>query len=603
MKTVQTNGKRILAALLAAGLLTLLAGLGVLDTPDCAVSDALYQRRSAPDGEVVLIGIDDRAIDALGPYGQWTREIIAQVLDALNESEECRPAAIGIDVLYTGESSPDLDEWLAESAGRYGNVVTACAAEFGTAARQAADGEYYLSDFSILNFEEPYAALRTVTTQGHINAMLDKDGILRHHFLMMDLDDGRQMPSMALALAQMYRTYHGLDPVTLPPTDSRHFWYVPFCGQPGDFDEGISVIDLINGDIPADYFAGKVVFIGPYTVGLQDNYVTAIDHARQMFGVEYQANAVQALLWGDYKREVSDAVQLALLFVLLVGGVAGFWRCRVRTATLLWAALCGGWVLACAGLYQAGWVLHVLWVPAGVTVLYAACLAINYVQAAAERRQVTSTFKRYVAPEIVNELLQQGTDALQLGGKLTNIAVLFVDVRGFTTMSEMLDPPQVVAILNRYLTLIADCILRNGGTLDKFVGDAAMAFWGAPLPQEDYIMRACRAAMDMVEGSRALSEELLAQFGRTVSFGIGVHVGEAVVGNIGSPQRMDYTAIGDTVNTSARLEANAPGSTIYISRAVADALSGRIRATSLGDSIKLKGKKEGFEILTLDEIL
>ena len=116
-------------------------------------------------------------------------------------------------------------------------------------------------------------------------------------------------------------------------------------------------------------------------------------------------------------------------------------------------------------------------------------------------------------------------------------------------------------------------------------------------------MLACRAAMDMVEGSEALSRQLLEQYGRTVSFGVGVHVGPAVVGNIGSPKRRDYTAIGDTVNTSARLEANAPGGTVYISRAVADALEGRIRATSLGDTIKLKGKKDGFEIVTLDEIL
>ena len=116
-------------------------------------------------------------------------------------------------------------------------------------------------------------------------------------------------------------------------------------------------------------------------------------------------------------------------------------------------------------------------------------------------------------------------------------------------------------------------------------------------------MLAARAAMDMVKGSQALSEELQKQYGRTVSFGIGVHFGPAVVGNIGSPRRMDYTAIGDTVNTAARLEANAPGGTVYISRAVADALAGRIRATSLGGSVPLKGKKEGFEVLTLDEIL
>ena len=135
------------------------------------------------------------------------------------------------------------------------------------------------------------------------------------------------------------------------------------------------------------------------------------------------------------------------------------------------------------------------------------------------------------------------------------------------------------------------------------VGDAAMAFWGAPLPQEDYVMHALKAAADMAEGSRALSQELLKRYGRTVSFGIGVHVGEAVVGNIGSAKRMDYTAIGDTVNTAARLEANAPAGTIYISRAVADEAGERIRTTSLGDTVKLKGKKEGFEVLCLEEIL
>ena len=275
----------------------------------------------------------------------------------------------------------------------------------------------------------------------------------------------------------------------------------------------------------------------------------------------------------------------------------------MAVSTLVWAGLTGGWLLLCRVLYQRGIILHVLWVPVGVTILYVGCIASNYIQSALEKRRVTSTFKRYVAPEIVSEILKEGSDALELGGRLTNIAVLFVDVRGFTPMSELLKPGQVVEILNRYLTLISDCILKNGGTLDKFVGDAAMAFWGAPLPQEDFVMHAVRAAMDMVAGSQALSKELLEQYGRTVSFGIGVHLGEAVVGNIGSPVRMDYTAIGDTVNTAARLEANAPGGTIYISRAVADALEGRIRATSLGGSVPLKGKKEGFEVLTLDALI
>ena len=144
--------------------------------------------------------------------------------------------------------------------------------------------------------------------------------------------------------------------------------------------------------------------------------------------------------------------------------------------------------------------------------------------------------------------------------------------------------------------------MKNHGTLDKFVGDCTMAFWNAPFPQEDAVYLACSAAMDMVEGAKALAEELQEKYGRSVSFGVGVNWGPAVVGNIGAPLRMDYTAIGDTVNTAARLEANAPAGTVYISRAVADVLGDRCEYTSLGDSIKLKGKADGFEVLKLERL-
>lgn len=589
-------------AFAAAIVMTLLAGIGVLRRADFSVSDALYQSREASDGDIAIVEIDQRALEDIGPYKEWGLDIFAQTINTLNMSEDCRPAVICLDVLFTGETNPEADASLLEAAGRYGNVAFACAAEFGTALVEGPDGTQRLDPFSILDFSLPYEALREASMQGHINTMQDVDGVLRHHMLTLTLPDGTTYPSLALLAAEKYQEYHGLPPVTLPPTDSRNFWYVPFCGLPGDFDESISVSDVISGVVPPEYFAGKIVFIGPYATGLQDSFITAADHAQLMYGVEYQANAVQALLWGDYAKEAPDSFQLILLFVLLLLGFAGFWRGAVRFTTVLWALICGGWVAFCKGAYHFGWIFHVLWVPVGISILYIGCLAFNYIRAVMERRHITSTFQRYVAPEIVREILKDD-EALELGGRLVNIAVLFVDVRGFTTMSELLDPEQVVEILNRYLTLISDCILRNKGTLDKFVGDAAMAFWGAPLPQEDYVMHAAQAAMDMVHGSEELSKELMERYGRTVSFGVGIHLGPAVVGNIGSPQRMDYTAIGDTVNTSARLEANAPGGTVYISRAVADALEGRIRVHSLGDTIKLKGKKEGFEILTLDEIL
>ncbi len=589
----------ITAAALAL-VLTLIAGLGALSTPDLALSDLIYQRHGASDGQIVLVGIDQRALEALGPYGKWDRSVFARALEALNAPEDDRPAVIGIDVLFTGASSPEADEALARAAEKYGNVVTASAAEFGGVEADGA-GSYHIDSFSIQGFDEPYAALRDVTTQGHVNAMLDSDGVLRHAMLELRLPDGRTVPSFALTIARRYREATGQPEPELPETNSRGFWYLPYTGLPGAYSESISIADLLDGSVPSDHFRGKIVLIGPYAAGLGDSYVTAVDHARPMYGMEVQANTIEAILRADYPREAGTLPQLAALFFILLLSFFLFYKRHALVSAPALAVIILFWTGLCAILRNHGILLHVLWVPAGAALVYLITLAAGYIRSRLETRRVRAAFERYVAPEIVRELLK-APDALELTGKTTEIAVLFVDVRGFTSMSEVLTPVNVVAILNRYLTLISDCILRHGGTLDKFVGDAAMAFWGAPLPCDDAVLRAARAATDMVEGSRELSEELMAEFGRTVSFGIGIHVGMAVVGNVGSPKRMDYTAIGDTVNTAARLEANAPGGKIYISRAVADALGDNAAVTSLGDTVPLKGKKAGFEVLTLDSL-
>ncbi|PWL74501.1 MAG: adenylate/guanylate cyclase domain-containing protein, partial [Prevotellaceae bacterium] len=186
-------------AALIAMILTGFAALGILKYSDLAASDAMYQSRSTPDGEIVLVGIDQRAIEEIGPYEQWGRDVMATVLDTLNESEECHPAAIALDILYTSERDAGTDEWLAEAAGKYGNVVTAGAARFGTSMTEEENGEYGLDTFSVLEFEEPYEALAKATTRGHINVMLDgTDGVLRHHLLSFSLADGTEVPSLAL---------------------------------------------------------------------------------------------------------------------------------------------------------------------------------------------------------------------------------------------------------------------------------------------------------------------------------------------------------------------------------------------------------------------
>lgn len=236
--------RKFLIMALAAGLVTALMASGVLDHADLAVSDRFYQRRSASDGEIVLVGIDQKALEDIGPYSQWGRDVMAAALAALNESESCRPAVIAMDVLYSGETDGAGDARLAEEAGRYGNVVAACAAVFGSSLAEAETGEYYLDSFSVTAFDVPYEALGEAAEQGHINAMLDRDGILRHHLLEIGLEDGTRVPSLALKTAEMYREHHGMEQGALPPADARGFWYLPFCGVPGDM-EAISLSDVL----------------------------------------------------------------------------------------------------------------------------------------------------------------------------------------------------------------------------------------------------------------------------------------------------------------------------------------------------------------------
>jgi adenylate cyclase len=202
---------------------------------------------------------------------------------------------------------------------------------------------------------------------------------------------------------------------------------------------------------------------------------------------------------------------------------------------------------------------------------------------------------------VVDKISKDKDFELVIGGENRHIAVLFVDIRGFTTMSESLKPEEVVEILNEYLGLTTQAIFDNGGTLDKFVGDATMAVFNAPFDLDDYIFRAVATAWDMQAGADRIAEKFCERYGKSVSFGIGVNCGNAVVGNIGCDFRMDYTAIGDTVNTAARLESNAKPGQILISKEVYEAVKDRVAVTPIGE-IPLKGKSKGVFVYQIDGV-
>ncbi|MBR6483437.1 MAG: adenylate/guanylate cyclase domain-containing protein [Clostridiales bacterium] len=591
--------KNIIYSLAGALIVTVLCGVGLFKRPDMWTQDALFQTPQAVPGDIVVIGLDETDIQELGPYNTWDRSVYADALEVLASDPDNLPAVVAIDTLYSGETSPEADAALVDACSKL-DVVVATTADFGTE-RSFVGDTVITNSFAILNYEEPFAALKAVTTLGHINAMYDTDGVLRHALLYVEPEEGRQVYSMAYQTAKIYMEKQGLS-IETPPTNSRGQFYVPFYTGPGGFYDGVSLNDLITGKVPSSYYAGKIVFIGPYTVGLQDSYFTPIARDEQMYGIEYQANVAQCFLDGNYREEIPEPLQLITVFAVCG---AFFYICfnrKLRFSVVLCALFIGAGLFGSYLLYENGYVTHALWIPVGVFILFVVSVAVNYFRAAVARQQVTRTFERYVAPNIVSEILKEGTDALKLGGNNVDIAVLFVDIRGFTTMSERLSPEEVVFILNRYLTMTSNCVENNEGTLDKFVGDCTMAFWGAPLPQENAVYLAAKTAMDIVKGAAELSAALKEEIGEELNVGVGVHYGPAVVGNMGSERHMDYTAIGDTVNTSARLEANAPKGTVYISRTVADKLGDLAKTRSLGDTVKLKGKAEGFEVLVLESL-
>lgn len=326
MKMIK-KAKSYLIALAFALAVTAIIGWGALYRVDKWVQDWLYQRPGVTSSDIVILGIDEEAIDILGPYNTWDRNVIASVLEALAADPENKPAVTAIDVLYAGQSSPEKDDRLAKAAAELGNVVTACMAQYGAAVTWENGRAAAIDTAAVVGFEQPYEALRDVTVQGHINAMADKDGILRHAILYVEPEEGR-FYSLAHEAARLFLERQG-ETLREPAVSGKGLFYVSFTGRPGDYSDGVSLAWVMEGDVPSGYWADKIVLIGPYAAPLQDAYFTPIDKGEQMYGVEFHANVIQSLLEGNYKNEVSDQLQLIVLFVLCAVIVVLFLRLKV----------------------------------------------------------------------------------------------------------------------------------------------------------------------------------------------------------------------------------------------------------------------------------
>jgi len=392
------------------------------------------------------------------------------------------------------------------------------------------------------------------------------------------------------------------------PKNPGSFPIIGFAGPPNTFPR-LSMQRFLEpgaeNDPKIKDLKDKIVIVASELEGFQDFQTTPYSlslwlwQGDDMSGPEIHANIIETLVSGIFPQPLPGYLSsLYLLGVLLAGG-ALFYRLppwRGLAAAVVIGALAASFAYL---LFCRYWLLPTANVQLGVLLSYMGILGIKLTGEERERARIRKIFSRYVADEVVEKLLASG-QLPDLGGEVFQVTVLFTDIRNFTTISESLGPRQVVEMLNTYLSQACEPILDQGGTVDKFIGDAVMAVFGAPVPYPDHARRALQAALDLAQMAREFRTWMRQRFGDRelpeFAIGIGLHTGEAIVGNIGSPKRLEFTSIGDTVNASSRLESLSKelGWTIVASRSTIEAAPGVV--TGRRETRVVKGRKEPLEV-------
>ena len=600
--------KRIFISLFFALLVFGIVSSGIFDAVDKTTEDILYHHPGGTTEKIKIIKIDDKSINELGNYDEWDREIYASLVRTLCVSDDIKPAVRGFDVLFSGDYGSEADKSFAEACAEHGNVVCAFSYVFERELVSDGEGNLKIDNLAVMDIVKPYEALYNSTRHGFANALMDNDdGFIRSSFIYFSPDPSQNDEREFSFNAEVYKSYAdavGFSPV-FPDDMGKSVFTFRYSGKIGDF-ENVSLSDVLNGNVPAQAFDDCIVLVGAYSAGMMDSYYVPVDRSQQMFGVEIHANVIQAFLEEKYVYFIPEWVSAAVAAIIAVVLAFICWRLTVVKTIIACSSAAAikliiGYLLFNGTIGGIGYSGNILISPLISVLIMIYYTAAHYYSANRTKRRIEQAFKKYVAPQVVNEIAKIGTYELKLGGENRDIAVLFVDIRGFTPLSESLEPEQVVDILNSYLELTTSCIFKHGGTLDKFVGDATMAVFNAPFDSEDYVYKSVLTAWDIVQGGEKIEKEFVERYGKHVGFGVGVNCGPAVVGNIGCDFRMDYTAIGDTVNTAARLEANAPRGKVYISDAVYECVKDRIAVEDVGE-IPLKGKSKGVFVYSVTGI-
>ena len=558
---------------------------------------------------VLLLRIDEETEDHLNVRANDITRIM--YADAVKHLAEAGASLIGFDIIFSRSKDPRQDKVFANAIKRAGNVVLA----------------RYIGQ---KGHRVPLQMFRDAElSEAMINVALQKDRCLRDMpLLALDFSGDEPVPvlTMSLELARLYLNFEGeqeldlsrtdefmLGPLRIPYPNGRML--IRFYGPPATFPR-MSFWRAVKGELDPNEIRGKIVLIGPSTPTLHDFYCTPylqkeattlkLEDGEQevkvlgalMDGFEIHANAIQTILDRRFVTRSKDQKGVVPA-ILLIQGILGTWlliskRGSIVTTVFKWAFYVGIGLTGLLLLWRFDYWLDITPMYFLLAAQHTAAVSYQRIIERKKRRQVEGMFGRYVSHQI-RDFLVQHPDAANPSGRKERLTMFFSDVRGFTSMSEKMEPQEVQQLLSEYFTEMTGILFKYEGTLDKFMGDAIMAFFGNPVPQPDQARRAVLMALEMQDAIARLNQKLTAEGRRTIGVGMGINTGDVTVGNLGSKDFLDYTVIGDAVNLACRLEQNAKAGEIIITQATSDEVKDAVEVEPM-EPILVKGKREPIPI-------
>jgi adenylate cyclase len=577
---------------------------GFLELPEARTLDLRFDLRGPRKAvfPIVIVSVDDDSLAEINRQWPWPRSYHATVIEQIAKGN---PLAIGVDILFPEASQDREDRLLAKAVTGAKRVVLG--STLRTIATQTTVGVTQQREL----VEPPIPTIRAGAAGiGFVDLDRGKDAVVRSGALVRR-HAGQIHTGFAKVLFDLVARDLGVDGSRAA---HRGRVLINFRGPSGTFPT-YPYYQVYRGEIPPKTFEGKIVILGVGALSLHDRHPAPFSGATWlpssaevglkkgdpeellMTGSEIQADLLDTLLNDDPLRRLPASAYLVLILVVGMTGVVIAGRLRPLRAI---AGTVGLTVLyLMISQFAFSWMN--LWIEVVPVILplivgAGATISVNYMREERVRREYARFFSPVVARQIAED--RRG---LAMAAKRRAITVLFSDIRNFTSISEGLEPEQVVELLREYFNTMVPIVLKHGGTLDKYVGDAIMGLFGAPLPDEDHAAHAARAALEMVAQIPVLSPKWEARSGRPLQIGVGINTGEAVVGVMGADSRREYSAIGDTVNLASRLEGVTKDfkTPIVVSHATVAGLGGRFQVRELSE-LRVKGRQEAVRVYAVD---